>query len=292
MKYDIQHISKSEYSEHGALARLDIAHPIPKQIYLRGNKEILYSSHTKFITIVGSRKLSGYGAYCIEKIIQGLRGYDICIVSGLALGADGEAHRQAIDAGLPTIAFPGSGLGDTALYPRIHLGLAEKILQSGGLLISEYEEHTRATNYSFPARNRLMAALADLVIIVEAEEQSGSMITARLGLDYHGSVGAIPGPIDAPLSAGPNALLRSGAVLIRSAEDILSELRIERNKDTAQPMNLTTSEQTIYDALTAPLSKTELIDTLGSETHILISITTLEMKGIIVEKLGKLYRNG
>lgn len=286
----ISKISRAEYGAEGALSRLENAHPIPKEVYLRGNKKLLTSPTTKFITIVGTRKLTGYGAYCIQKIIQGLRGYDVCIISGLALGADAEAHAQALEAGIPTIAIPGSGLGSDVLYPRINLRLAEKILHSEGLLISEYDEHVRATNYSFPARNRLMAALSDLVIIVEAEIQSGSMITARLGLDYHGSVGAVPGPIDAPMSAGPNELLRRGATVIRSAEDILLELGITKHESNLATLSLSTHEQAVFDAVSEPQTRYDLIERLGTDPHIMAAITTLEIKGLLVEKLGKLYR--
>lgn len=291
MPTPISKISRTEYEAEGVLSRLENAHPVPKEIYLRGNKDILTSATTKFITIVGSRKLTGYGAYSIQKIVQGLRGYDVCIISGLALGADAEAHKQALEAGIPTIAIPGSGLGSDVLYPRINLRLAEQILLSDGLLISEYDEHVRATNYSFPARNRLMAALSDLVIIVEAEIQSGSMITARLGLDYHGSVGAVPGPIDSPMSAGPNELLRSGATVIRSADDILLELGIIKHQNNPPTLTLSVHEQTVYDAMSEPQTKYELIEHLGTDPHIMAAITTLEIKGLLVEKLGKLYRN-
>jgi DNA processing protein len=291
MSHTITRISKVDYPQFGVLAKLEHANPIPKEVYLRGNDKILVSPNTKFITIVGSRKLTGYGAYCIQKIIQGLRGYDVCIISGLALGADAEAHTQALAAGLPTIAIPGSGLSDAVIYPRTHLRLAQEIIRNNGLLISEYDENTKATNYSFPARNRLMAALADLVIIIEAELQSGSMITARLGLDYHGSVGAVPGPIDAQMSTGPNELLRSGATLIRSADDILTELRIHKNEYHVKDTDLSINEQVVFDALTDPKSKYELIELLGTEPHIMAAITTLEIKEVIIEKLGKLYRN-
>ena len=120
----------------------------------------------------------------------------------LLLGIDSIAHRSALDAGLKTIAVPGSGLDDDALYPREHLQLAREIVEKGGALVSEYEPDFKATTWSFPRRNRIMAGLSKAVLVVEAERPSGTLITARLALDYGRDVFAVPGSIFSETSRG------------------------------------------------------------------------------------------
>src|SRR3989338_6399828 len=132
---------------------LQITDP-PEQLYVRGE---LPPEDSKCLCVVGARKYSEYGKQAIEKLIAGLRGYSIVIVSGLALGIDSIAHRAALDAGLITIAVPGSGLDSKVLYPASHKQLAEKIVASGGCLLSEFETMFRPTAYSLPQRNRIMA---------------------------------------------------------------------------------------------------------------------------------------
>ena len=137
----------------------------PDTLYFRGVSPKLHENDVKFLCVVGSRKYSQYGKTVCEKLITGLRGYPVGIVSGLALGIDAIAHRAALDASLYTIAVPGSGLGWNTLYPRSHNSLAKRILLSGGTLLSEYEENIQATPYTFPKRNRVMAGLCHAVLV-------------------------------------------------------------------------------------------------------------------------------
>ncbi|MDB5254999.1 MAG: hypothetical protein JWL92_375 [Candidatus Nomurabacteria bacterium] len=194
----------------------------PETLQMRGSLKRI--ANTTLITIVGSRKCTPYGKQVCEILIKGLAGYPITIVSGLAYGIDAIAHRAAIDNGLPTIAFPGSGLNEDVLYPKQNRNLAEDILKSGGILLSEFENHISAAPWNFPLRNRLEAGIADMVIVIEAATKSGTLITARLGTEYNKTVGAVPGPITSPTSAGANWLLQLGAVPITCSEDILREL--------------------------------------------------------------------
>ena len=166
------------------------------------------------LTVVGSRRLSTYGREVCEELIAGLAGYPITIVSGLALGIDTIAHRSALKAGLPTIAFPGSGLDPKVLYPASNQNLAREIISAGGMLVSEAEPDFRATPYSFPRRNRLMAGLAKSTLIIEANKKSGTLITARLALHW-------------PNSYGPNWLIKQGATPICSSADLLEALGLE-----------------------------------------------------------------
>jgi DNA processing protein len=178
----------------------------PTELYLRGT--LPDPTQFYYLAVVGSRKYTQYGREATERIIAGLKGYPICIVSGLAMGIDGIAHRSALDAGLPTVAVPGSGLDPSVIYPRVHANLAREILENNGALLSEYEPTLRAAPWTFPQRNRIMAGLCQGVLIVEAEEQSGTLITARLALDYNRNVFTVPGSIFSATSKGTNKLIK------------------------------------------------------------------------------------
>ncbi len=262
----------------------------PKKLFLCGEIPPVKNIPIAF---VGSRKYSAYGKKACESLIAGLAGYPITIISGLALGIDAIAHQKALEVGLTTVAFPGSGLSKKVLYPASHLSLAESIITSGGALVSEYEENFKATPWSFPQRNRLMAAYARMVVIIEATKKSGTLITARLGTEYNKIVGAVPGEIFKDESAGANWLIQLGATPILSVSDILKEIgfsEIHKNKDQPLPL-LSETEQKIIDALTVPKTKQEIIEELSLdpiEASILFS--TLEIKELIRESVGYLER--
>lgn len=228
MKYPIHEISLSEAQK----AFPDLAHiyRVPNRLYIRGAPLERFETRTakplKKICIVGTRKPSSYGRSAVKDLITQLAGYSVCIVSGLAYGIDSLAHEAALEAKIPTIAVPGSGLDDDSIYPRAHTALAQKILETDGLLLSEYPPGTSARNYFFPERNRIMAAIADLIIVIEAQERSGTLITTRFGLDLGKDVCAVPGPIDSVLSSGTNLLIQQGAYPILSAKDILDVLHL------------------------------------------------------------------
>jgi len=162
MVQNIRKLSKEEFPKQ----ILEIPQP-PKNLFIEG---VFPDSSKTFLTVVGSRKYTSYGREVCEKLIEGLRGYPIVIVSGLALGLDSIAHRAAIKSGLQTIAFPGSGISRKVLYPATNVQLAEDIVKAGGALISEHEPDFRATIWSFPQRNRLMAGVSKATLIIEAEE--------------------------------------------------------------------------------------------------------------------------
>src|SRR3990167_10591986 len=136
----------------------------PKKLYIRG---ALPSAELSWLCVVGSRALTNYGREAVRHLIEGLRGYPLVIVSGLAYGADTEAHKAALEAGLPTVAIPGSGLDWNVLYPRENVNLAREILKAGGALLSEFEPNLKAADYTFPQRNRIMAGLSKAVLVVE-----------------------------------------------------------------------------------------------------------------------------
>ncbi len=262
----------------------------PKKLYFQGQ---LPSPKSKILCVVGSRKYTQYGKDACEKLIAGLRGYDIVIVSGLALGMDGLAHRAALDAGLKTIAVPGSGLHESVLYPSTNRQLAEKILESGGALLSEFEPKFRAALWSFPQRNRIMAGMSHAVLVVEAEIKSGTLITSKFATEYNRDVLALPGSIFSKNSDGPHMLIRLGATPIRSSEDILEALGFKIH-ETPQNLELKYSdcsdeELLVVKILTEPMTKDDLIRTLKiptSQASAVLSI--MEIKGLIQESMGKI----
>lgn len=177
------------------------------------------------IAVVGSRKPTSYGRTVASKLVGELASRNVGIVSGLALGIDGIAHQAALDAGGYTLAVMPAGLDN--IYPASHRNLAKAILKNKGTLISEYDIGTSATRYNFPARNRLISGLSDGVLIIEAAQKSGTLITAEHALDQGKIVMAVPGNITSELSRGTNRLLQMGAQLITSVEDIFYALGLE-----------------------------------------------------------------
>jgi DNA processing protein len=265
----------------------------PKKLYFQGK---LPSLDTKILCVVGSRKYTQYGKDSCEKLISGLRGYNICIVSGLALGIDGIAHKSALNAGLMTIAIPGSGLDESVLYPSTHKQLAGKILEAGGALISEFEPKFRATPYSFPQRNRIMAGMSHAVLVIEAEIKSGTLITSKFATEYNRDVLTVPGSIFSKNSEGPNMLIRLGATPVRNSEDILEALGFKINEE---PQNLelkysdcSEEELLVIEILKEPKTKDELIREMKipiSQASTVLSI--MEIKGLIKESMGEIFLN-
>jgi DNA processing protein len=176
------------------------------------------------VAIVGSRRPSPYGEAVAEQLAIELAGAGVVIVSGLALGVDAAAHRGALAAGGVTVAVMGTGVD--VVYPAANSRLAEEIVAAGGALVSQFPDGTAPRRHNFPARNFTMAALADVVVVVEAAEGSGALITAEAALDLHKEVMAVPGSVFSPLSVGAHGLIRDGAGLVQNARDVLAALRL------------------------------------------------------------------
>lgn len=241
------------------------------------------------LLVVGSRAHSPYGERICRELIQNLTGYPIVIISGLALGIDSIAHKAALDAELRTIAFPGSGLSEKVLYPKTNLPLAKEILKNGGTLVSEYEPNTPPAPWTFPKRNRLMAGLADKVLIIEAKERSGTLITARLALDYNKDILVVPGPITSESSIGSNKLLRLGATPILSSDDILDAFGLlEEKEQLPLPFELSKDEETLL-AIIEGKSRKELLEEYGPDTLSKL-IATLEERDLVKEKNGVFHK--
>ena len=210
----------------------------PRKLFVRGRFPAP-SPDQKYLCVVGSRTWTSYGRECTWRLIRGLKGYPISIVSGLAIGIDSIAHMAALDAGLHCIGLPGSSLDWDEIYPEKHLGLAKKIVASGGALLSAWEPGYPMGKWAFPARNRLMAGLSHAVLIIEAGQSSGSLMTAKHAEDYNRDIFAVPGQIREPQSYGTHMLIRRGAALISSSRNILTELgfNIPRVTQTDEPIN-------------------------------------------------------
>jgi DNA processing protein len=176
------------------------------------------------VAIVGSRRPTPYGEAVAEELALELARAGVVIVSGLALGIDAAAHRGALNAGGVTLAVMGTGVD--VIYPAAHTVLAEAILAGGGALVSQFPDGTAPRRRNFPARNYTMAALSDVVIVVEAAQGSGALITAEAALDLHKEVMAVPGSVFSPQSVGTHGLLRDGAGLVQNARDVLAVLNV------------------------------------------------------------------
>lgn len=279
MQHDLKLLQRTDFPE-----RLREIPGAPKRLYLRGK---LPSFERKWLAVVGSRAITPYGRQVVEYLINGLRGYPIVIVSGLAYGVDAEAHKAALKAGLTTVGVPGSGLDWSVMYPRANVALAREILAAEGALLSEEEPLMKATDYTFPKRNRVMAGLCQATLIVEAREKSGSLITAKLAADYNREVLVVPGPIFSAESNGTHQFLRLGATAITSPEDILQALGITTRSQETLRSDLSQDELRVLTAIASPLSRDELVRALEmpiQEANTLLSI--MEIKGLIVEELG------
>jgi len=174
--------------------------------------------------IVGSRRPSPYGEAVAEQLALELARAGVIVISGLALGIDAAAHRGALNAGGVTVAVLGTGVD--VIYPSAHTQLAEAIVTGGGALVSQFPDGTTPRRNNFPARNYTIAALADVVVVVEAAEGSGALITAGAALDLHKEVMAVPGSVFSPLSVGTHGLLRDGAGMVQNARDVLVALEL------------------------------------------------------------------
>lgn len=266
---------------------LEIPQP-PKELWVRG---ALPKKDLKWLAVVGSRKYSQYGKDACEHLISGLRGYPIVIVSGLALGMDAIAHKAALNAVLPTVAVPGSGLDWNVLYPKSNQSIAKDILSAGGALLSEYAPNTPASPWTFPQRNRIMVGLSHAVLLVEAGERSGTLITARLTHEYNRDLLAVPGSIFSEGSRGVHQFLKLGATPITSPEDILSALDIAPREKESVASILKGDEKRVFELLEKPIERDVLIRTLALPAYEANSLLALmEIQGHIVESNNVLRR--
>lgn len=249
-------------------------------------------THARHLAVVGSRRMTSYGRRITNELIAGLASSDVVIVSGLALGIDGEAHRAALANGLVTWAVLGSGFGH--LYPPQHKELALSIVENGGTLLSEYWPDTKPEPHHFPARNRIIAALADAVLVVEADQKSGSLITVDHALDLGRDIWAVPGNVTSRFSRGTNNLLRHGATLIASSEDILAEWNwgVRAADDEGEVPPLQGANQLVYQVVGHQnTTLEEIVEASGLTTaEVLAALMELELGGWVEAAAAQSYR--
>lgn len=269
---------------------LQMADP-PLMLYVLGDVQALH--HARRLAIVGSRNPTPQGETNARQFAQALGQAGVCVVSGLALGVDGAAHDGALLGGAPTVAVVGTGLD--RVYPKRHLTLAHRIA-SQGAIVSEYPLGTPPLRENFPQRNRIIAGLSQGTLVVEAAVQSGSLITARLAAEQGREVFAIPGSIHAPQSRGCHALIRQGAKLVESAQDILEDLHFTTPAAVDEAAEASGSGRGEEDHLLKtmgydPVSLDALQARTGLDTaHLQARLLELELSGDVARLPGGLLQ--
>jgi len=260
----------------------------PILLYSKGDINLLKSS--KILSIVGSRRATSYGKSQASEFSKQLTSFGFIILSGLARGIDEFAHRSCLEVGGKTIAVLGNGLD--IFYPQENRELQIEISENG-LLLSEYPFQESPTVYSFPQRNRIIAALSRGTLVIEAEKRSGALLTANFCLDLGKDVFSLPGPVSSPKSFGTNTLIRNGAILVRTFEDILDEFgyKIEKEKYTTEQIDiLTPQEERILSFLnSSEFTPFELISTKIEDIAVqdlILVLTELTFKNKIIERGG------
>jgi DNA processing protein len=255
----------------------------PQLIYFKGK---LKNNEEFNLSVVGSRKFTSYGKMVAEEIVENLARNNLTIVSGLALGIDSIAHEATLRASGRTIAVIGSGLDRQSVYPSSNRYLMEKIINSGGAVISEFPLGTPPLRHNFPQRNRIIAGLSLGTLVIEAGEKSGALITARCSLEQNREVFAVPGNIYSPASAGTNELIKKGAHPVTSADNIIEILnltRITEYIDAKKIIPETAEEEKIIKHLSKePTHINNLVRLSKLDTKTINStLTIMEMKGMI-----------
>ena len=255
-----------------------------KPIYYRGNLSLLDKPS---IAIVGSRKASAYGKSCARALAKCAVEYGTTVVSGLALGIDSEAHMACLESGGQTIAVLANGVD--VFYPKRNQAMQKRIEETG-LIISEYEDGTRAQRYTFPVRNRIISAISDAIVIVEAGSRSGSLITAECAQEQGKEVYSIPGNITSPGSLGTNKLIRDGAIPLINFDELFEDLGLSKSNKKIDQIFLSKTESRVLEVVKggSELSIEQIrhiIDIDLAEINAIITI--LEMKGLIFCEMGK-----
>ncbi len=266
---------------------LQMADP-PLMLYVQGDVQALH--HPRRLAMVGSRNPTPQGEANAKQFAQALGEAGVCVVSGLAMGVDGAAHEGALQAGAFTIAVVGTGLD--RVYPKRHLSLAHRICDQGAI-VSEYPLGTPPLAAHFPQRNRIIAGLSQGTLVVEAAVQSGSLITARLAAEQGREVFAIPGSIHSPQARGCHALIRQGAKLVESAQDILEDLHLVPARLADPGLDIETEgEDSLLEAMGYdPVSLDALQARTGLGTaHLQARLLELELQGDVSRLPGGLLQ--
>ncbi|WP_436795447.1 DNA-processing protein DprA [Actinospongicola halichondriae] len=252
----------------------------PPLLFVRGDPELLAAVS---VAIVGTRRCSAAGTSTARALGAGVASAGVGVVSGLALGIDGAAHRGALDRGGPVIGVVATGLD--VVYPRRHRALWDEVA-SAGVLVSEAPIGTTAERWRFPARNRVIAALSRLVVVVESGRTGGSMSTVESAIQRQVDVGAVPGPVQAATSAGTNQLLADGCLVVRDATDVLVALGVHAfpagAPDERQPAPLLSADPVTNAVAWTPTSLDDIVAATGLPfTEVAARLATLELTGVV-----------
>lgn len=274
--------------------RLTNCSDAPLLLYYKGTANL---DAAKIVAIVGTRKNTDYGHKLCEELIEGLQHLeDILIVSGLALGIDAIAHKKCVQAGLPTVGVLGHGLD--RMYPYTHKQLAQQMTEHGGVL-AEFPSETLPDRTNFPMRNRIVAGMSDVTVVVESNKEGGALITAHMASGYNREVAAFPGRVNDSRSAGCNELIRTNiAAMITRPEDLIEQLNWNKgNKQRVVQkqlfLNLSEDEQKIVDLLQTKDSThaDELYHHTGlPSSQLAATLLQLEMMGVVRTLPGKYYK--
>lgn len=296
-KYDIdRELEKLHYSGANFIVPSDKEFPVqltamnepPLGLYVLGK---LPNESYPMVSIVGSRRITNYGATVCDKFARELGEAGVTVVSGMAMGVDTIAHKSVITGGGKTIAVLGTGVD--VCYPAVNTNLYNEI-KLNGCVISEFPLGTRVFRHNFPFRNRIIACISRATVVIEAAERSGSLITANKAIENSRTVMAVPGNITSNLSKGCNLLLRKGGVPVTCTEDILEELGIkltkkELKKSEKELIPLAQDEKMLYDCISyEPITADELVEKLNMDTReVTCLLTMLELKGCIKRLSGQ-----
>ncbi len=259
----------------------------PYVLFLRGK---LPNQSLPAIGVVGTRKFTNYGKLVCQEIVAPLANQGIAIISGLALGIDSIAHQTVVDNKGITVAVLGGGVDKKTVAPATNQKLSEQIIATGGAVVSEYPPGFLPTQYSFPARNRIIAGLSLGTLVIEAPITSGALITARCALDYNREVFAIPHPINSPTGAGPNNLIKMGAKLVTQATDIIESLSLAGLGDIINNKQLLPSTPTEAKILSCLSKEPQHIDTIIKSTG--LDSPTANSALVLMEMKGKIRNLG
>ncbi len=274
---------------HGDYPKIlkEISDP-PKELYVRGN---FIKEDEIAIGVVGTRSYTSYGKQVAYDIAGALAEAGITIVSGLAKGIDAFAHQAALERGGRTIAVLGSAIDKDSIYPSCNRKLADKITENGAV-ISEYPPSTKSERWFFPQRNRIISGLSLGVLVIEAPDKSGALITAMQAVEQNREVFAIPGPIYSKNSVGTNSLIKMGAKLVTCANDILEELNLPLIEEKKRPFKPESKEEEILMNIIGkePIHIDEIIKQSNLDAKVVSSaLMVLELKGVVKNSGGSYY---
>lgn len=290
-KYQIKAIP---YTHKDFPKRLQHCHDAPLLLFQKGELDL---NHPKIISIVGTRKATHYGKLFVEQLVEALKNLDVMIVSGMALGIDGQSHKMAIENKLPTVGVLGHPLN--TIYPHTHKKLAVDLLKGKGALLSEYHSQTKMVPGNFPKRNRIIAGMSDATIVVESDIKGGSIITANIANSYNRDVFALPGRYKDKYSSGCNFLIKTHkAHIIENAKDLLYITGWETDKEKPKKIqkelmiDLSRDEQKIVDVLKqidSMQTDQMLVHTKMTGSKLATVLLELELKGIIQSLPGNSF---